>query len=204
MDQDIRTLWCGNLSQNVTEEILYELFLQGGPVQSVTIPKDRDGKQRAYAFITYKHVDSVHYALELFDGTALFNRTLNMRRRKNVDLPQISYPQDHSIQLNHWLQLGQEMLLGNVSHLQGISLGYANDLNMLPNINTSALTSLHNMKQTDNYSYKDDRRSRRAHPYHREQSKSNKESHHRVHNSRNHNRRSPPRRVYRNNNHSHR
>lgn len=28
MDDDIRTLWCGNLSDKVTENILYELFLQ--------------------------------------------------------------------------------------------------------------------------------------------------------------------------------
>lgn len=195
----MRTLWCGNLSHNVTEEILYELFLQGGPVQSVTIPKDRDGKQRAYAFITYKHIDSVPYALELFDGTCLFNRTLNMSRRKNVDLPQISYPQDNTIQLNHLLQLGQEMLLGNVSSLQGFSLGYSKDLKMLP---STGPHSMHKLK--DNYSYKDDRRSRRAHPYHREQSKGNKNSHHRDHNSRSHNHRSPPRHVYKNGGRSHR
>lgn len=28
MDEEMRTLWCGNLSEKVTEEILYELFLQ--------------------------------------------------------------------------------------------------------------------------------------------------------------------------------
>ena len=27
-DEDIRTIWCGNLSDQVTEDILYELFLQ--------------------------------------------------------------------------------------------------------------------------------------------------------------------------------
>jgi RNA-binding protein 7 len=28
MEEDNRTVWCGNLSEKVTEEILYELFLQ--------------------------------------------------------------------------------------------------------------------------------------------------------------------------------
>lgn len=28
MSEDMKTLWCGNLSDKVTEEILYELFLQ--------------------------------------------------------------------------------------------------------------------------------------------------------------------------------
>lgn len=28
MEVDQRTVWCGNLSEKITEEILYELFLQ--------------------------------------------------------------------------------------------------------------------------------------------------------------------------------
>lgn len=28
MDEDARTIWCGNLSAKCTDEILYELFLQ--------------------------------------------------------------------------------------------------------------------------------------------------------------------------------
>jgi RNA recognition motif-containing protein len=36
----------------VDEEILFELFLNAGPLQRVTIPKDRETKKaRAYAFI---------------------------------------------------------------------------------------------------------------------------------------------------------
>ena len=27
-EEDERTLWCGNLSEKVTEELLYELFVQ--------------------------------------------------------------------------------------------------------------------------------------------------------------------------------
>ncbi|CAK9807502.1 Splicing regulator RBM11 [Anthophora quadrimaculata] len=115
MDEDQRTVWCGNLSEKVTEEILYELFLQGGPVQRVSIPRDRDGKQRTYGFVTYKHINS----------------------------------------------LGQLMLLGSdMSNLRRDPSG----ANMLPSTNS-------HMKQT--LSYKDDRRSRRTHPYHKEQNKSN-------------------------------
>lgn len=28
IDDDIKTLWCGNLPEQATEELLYELFLQ--------------------------------------------------------------------------------------------------------------------------------------------------------------------------------
>ncbi|KOC59202.1 Putative RNA-binding protein 11 [Habropoda laboriosa] len=170
MDEDMRTVWCGNLSEKVTEEILYELFLQGGPVQRVSIPKDRDGKQRAYGFVTYKHINSVKYALNLFHGTVLFNRPLSMGPRKNVELPQITQSQDHAIDLNYRLQLGQQMVLGSdMSHLRIDPFG----ISMLPSTNSY-------MKQT--LSHKDDRRSRRVHPYHREQNKSN--NHHKDHRSR--------------------
>ncbi|OAD52052.1 Putative RNA-binding protein 11 [Eufriesea mexicana] len=174
MDEDMRTLWCGNLSEKVTEEILYELFLQGGPVQKVSIPKHPNGKQRSYGFVIYKHITSVSYALELFDGTCLYNRPLNISLKKNIELSQITQPQDHFIDFNHWLQLGEEVLLGNdMSHLKGNTFG----MNMIPTIDSR-------MKQTDNYSYKDDRRSRRVHPYNREQHKSSnhhKRSHYSKH-----------------------
>ncbi|CAL7938260.1 unnamed protein product [Xylocopa violacea] len=174
MDDETRTLWCGNLSEKVTEEILYELFLQGGPVQRVCIPKDRDGKQKAYGFVTYKHINSVLYALELFDGTSLFNRRLNISRRKNENLPQINYPQNQSIDFNQLLQLGQEMSFESIPYLKAGLFG----MNMLPS--TDSYT-----RQMSNNSYTNDRRSRRLHPYHREEHKSN--SHHKDHNSRNHN-----------------
>ncbi|XP_011873626.1 PREDICTED: RNA-binding protein 7 [Vollenhovia emeryi] len=113
MDDDARTLYCGNLSEKVTEDILYELFLQGGPVQKITIPKDRDGKQRTFGFITYKHIRSVAYALDLFDGTTLYNRTLNMKLRNNTELQPVEQPSNPVRNMNHMLELGQQMILGN-------------------------------------------------------------------------------------------
>ena len=173
-EEDTRTLWCGNLSEKVTEEILYELFLQGGPVQRVSIPKDRDGKQRTYGFVTYKHINSVSYALSLFDGTVLFNRPVSMSNRQSVELPQIETSRDHSCSLNHLLQLGQQMLLANdAPHIKMAMFGN----NMAPN------TGSHS-KELDVHSYKDDRRSRRAHPYNREQNKNNN-YHNKEHRSRN-------------------
>ena len=36
-----RTLWCGCLSEQVDDRLLYELFLNAGPLEKVTIPRDR-------------------------------------------------------------------------------------------------------------------------------------------------------------------
>lgn len=49
------------------------------------IPKDKDGRQRSYAFVLYKHENSVPYALSLFEGTSLYNRVLNLKSR-NADM----------------------------------------------------------------------------------------------------------------------
>lgn len=80
-----RTIWCGNLSDKVTEEILYELFLQAGPVRRVKIPKDKEGRQLNYGFVTFKHVESVPYAISLIEGIPLFDRKLNLKPRQRQD-----------------------------------------------------------------------------------------------------------------------
>lgn len=46
------------------------------------MPKDKEGKQRAFGFITYVHAVSVPYAVELFRGTRLFNRELRVNARE--------------------------------------------------------------------------------------------------------------------------
>lgn len=130
-------------------------------MQRVSIPKDREGRQRTYGFVTYKHLNSVSYAIQLFDGTMLFNRPISMSTRNNIKLPQIQNPQDNSLNFNHLLQLGQQMLLTtDVPCLQLDLLG----MNMLPQISSHS-------KQIDTHSHRDDRRSRRMYPYDREQSK---------------------------------
>lgn len=81
MGDEVRTVWCGNLSDKVTEELLYELFLQVAPLERVRIPQDREGRKSNFAFITMKHEVSVEYAVQMLDGTSLFDRRLNIKRR---------------------------------------------------------------------------------------------------------------------------
>ncbi|KAK3590655.1 hypothetical protein CHS0354_007153 [Potamilus streckersoni] len=80
-DETNRTLWVGNLTDKVTEELLYELFLQAGPLVKVTIPKDRDGRPKRFAFIVFKHECSVPYTIKLFDGLSLFGYELKLQTR---------------------------------------------------------------------------------------------------------------------------
>ncbi|XP_034556462.1 RNA-binding protein 7 isoform X2 [Notolabrus celidotus] len=76
-----RTLFVRNLDSRVTEELLFELFLQAGPLIKTKIPKDGEGKQKTFGFAVYKHEVSVPYAVKLLDGAALFGRSLHVQFR---------------------------------------------------------------------------------------------------------------------------
>ncbi|XP_063060512.1 RNA-binding protein 7 [Engraulis encrasicolus] len=76
-----RTLFVGNLDPQVTEELLFELFLQAGPLTTVKIPKDNDGRPKQFAFINFKHEVSAPYGMSLLNGTKMFGRPLKIQFR---------------------------------------------------------------------------------------------------------------------------
>lgn len=77
-----RTLWVGNLSEKVNDELLYELFLQAGPLDKVVIPREKDGgRQKNFAFVTFSHDVSVPYTIQMMDGMQLFGRPLRLQSR---------------------------------------------------------------------------------------------------------------------------
>lgn len=47
------------------------------------MPKDQNGDYRGIAFVEYSHQESVPYALQLFIGSKLHSRPMNMRSRNN-------------------------------------------------------------------------------------------------------------------------
>ncbi|XP_055675336.1 RNA-binding protein 7 [Falco peregrinus] len=76
-----RTLFVGNLDPKVTEELIFELFHQAGPVITVKIPKDRDGRPKQFAFVNFKHEESVPYGLSLLNGIKLYGRPIKIQFR---------------------------------------------------------------------------------------------------------------------------
>lgn len=79
--QKDRTLFCINIDPKCTEDILYELFLQVGPIDNLNRKEDRNGK--IIALVTYKHLESCEYAVKLFNGISLFNQELRVRFSQN-------------------------------------------------------------------------------------------------------------------------
>ena len=82
-------LYVENLHHKVTEELLYELFLQVGPLKRVALVVNGETrKHRGYAFITFKHECSLEYAINVLDKENLFGQSIIVKhknRRNQVD-----------------------------------------------------------------------------------------------------------------------
>lgn len=115
-DHDQKTIWCGNLSEKVTQELLYELFLQAGPLQRVSIPKDKEGRQMTYGFVTFKHEVSVQYAIQLFDGTMVYDKPIRLKPRTRIDAGPAILQSLHVTDINTLIQMGAQMKLQHEQH----------------------------------------------------------------------------------------
>ncbi|XP_053312791.1 splicing regulator RBM11 [Spea bombifrons] len=80
-DEADRTLFVGNLDCSVKEDILYELFLQAGPLTKVNIARDKEGNLKSFGFVCFKHTESVPYAIALLNGIRLYGRPINLQYR---------------------------------------------------------------------------------------------------------------------------
>ncbi|KAL7231979.1 hypothetical protein ACSBR2_010070 [Camellia fascicularis] len=57
------TAYVGNLDPQITEELLWELFVQAGPVVNVYVPKDRvTNLHQGYGFVEFRSEDDADYA----------------------------------------------------------------------------------------------------------------------------------------------
>ena len=72
-------LYVGNLSYDVTEQELRDLFGQAGNVASVAIIKDRDsGQSKGFAFVEMSSQSEIQKAISMFNGYALKDRQLTV------------------------------------------------------------------------------------------------------------------------------
>ena len=76
------TVYVGNLdSTGVTEELLWELFLQAGPVVNVYLPKDRvSGTHQGYGFVEYRGEEDAEYAVKVMNMIKLFGKPLKVSK----------------------------------------------------------------------------------------------------------------------------
>ena len=75
------TLFVSNLDPRVTEEHLWELFTQTGPVVSVFLPRDKVSlESRGHAFVECRNETESAYSAKILNHTKLFGRPIKIAK----------------------------------------------------------------------------------------------------------------------------
>jgi len=75
------TIYIGNIDLKVTEEILWELFTQCGPVTNVHIPRDKiTGDHQGYGFVEMRSEEDADYAIKIMHMIKLYGKPLKVNK----------------------------------------------------------------------------------------------------------------------------
>ncbi|GFE53241.1 RNA recognition motif domain containing protein [Babesia ovis] len=75
------TLYVGNVDTQVDEELLWEFFVQVGPVKHVHIPRDKvTGHHQGYGFVEFETEDDADYAIRILNFVKLYNKPLRLNK----------------------------------------------------------------------------------------------------------------------------
>jgi len=85
------TCYIGHLDEKVTDALLWELFLQAGPVQSVFMPKDRVSmNHQGYGFVEFLTEEDADYAIRVLNMIKMFGKPIRVNKasthNKNLDV----------------------------------------------------------------------------------------------------------------------
>lgn len=79
-----KNLFIGNLPFTIEEEELKELFEEFGPLESVTVIKDREtNRSRGFGFVKYQEASDGENAIKSMDSKLVKNRCLKVNAAHN-------------------------------------------------------------------------------------------------------------------------
>lgn len=77
------TLYVGNLSYQVTQDDLSEVFAEYGTIQRIQVPMDREtGRMRGFAFVEMGNDAEETAAIEALDGAEWMGRDLKVNKAR--------------------------------------------------------------------------------------------------------------------------
>lgn len=77
------SIYVGNLSYEVTQEDLTEVFKEYGSVKRVQVPTDREtGRPRGFAFVEMSAETEENAAIEALDGAQWMGRNLKVNKAR--------------------------------------------------------------------------------------------------------------------------
>ena len=78
----MKTIYIGNLTYSVSEEMVHDLFSREGTVHSVKLINDREtGKPRGFGFVKMEHDEAIS-AIRAFNGTKFGGRPLLVKEAR--------------------------------------------------------------------------------------------------------------------------
>ncbi|KAK9265735.1 hypothetical protein L1049_023779 [Liquidambar formosana] len=85
------TSYVGNLDPQVSEELLWELFVQAGPVVNVYVPKDRvTNLHQGYGFVEFRSEEDADYAIKVLNMIKLYGKPIRVNKasqdKKSLDV----------------------------------------------------------------------------------------------------------------------
>lgn len=85
------TAYVGNLDAQVSEELLWELFVQAGPVVNVYVPKDRvTNLHQGYGFVEFRSEEDADYAIKVLNMIKIYGKPIRVNKasqdKKSLDV----------------------------------------------------------------------------------------------------------------------
>ncbi|XP_002732430.1 splicing factor 3B subunit 4-like [Saccoglossus kowalevskii] len=85
------TVYVGGLDEKVSEALLWELFLQSGPVVNTHMPKDRVTQQhQGYGFVEFLGEEDADYAIKIMNMIKIYGKPIRVNKasahQKNLDV----------------------------------------------------------------------------------------------------------------------
>uniref|UniRef100_A0AC35TXL3 Splicing factor 3B subunit 4 n=1 Tax=Rhabditophanes sp. KR3021 TaxID=114890 RepID=A0AC35TXL3_9BILA len=85
------TVYVGGLDEKVTEAILWELFVQAGPVVSANMPKDRvTNNHQGFGFVEFISEDDAEFAIKIMNMIKVFGKPIKVNKasqnEKTIDI----------------------------------------------------------------------------------------------------------------------
>uniref|UniRef100_A0A0N4ZXL1 Splicing factor 3B subunit 4 n=1 Tax=Parastrongyloides trichosuri TaxID=131310 RepID=A0A0N4ZXL1_PARTI len=85
------TIYVGGLDEKVNEAILWELFVQAGPVVSANMPKDRvTNNHQGFGFVEFLSEEDADYAIKIMNMIKLYGKPIKVNKasqsEKSMDI----------------------------------------------------------------------------------------------------------------------
>ncbi|EGW32951.1 uncharacterized protein SPAPADRAFT_150389 [Spathaspora passalidarum NRRL Y-27907] len=119
------TLYFGNIDPRATELLMYELFIQFGPVRSINMPKDRILRtHQGYGFVEFRSSKDAEYVLDILRGVRLYGKLVKLKKvdgKESSKRTQIGREGrgnvTESVVLPGYVDVGAKLFINNLNEL---------------------------------------------------------------------------------------